>query len=108
MAKSSRYDGLAWESYFQVVSLIYRGRTCPTAAKIAFVVGTILTLVNQGSAFLAGEVSWAMLAHVTVNYLVPFIVSSLAYLAPFRSTHRESTGDCGEALTTQRRAEPLQ
>lgn len=88
MAAPSPHEGLAWRSYFEAVTLICRGRTCPTAARIALLVGTILTAVNQGSAFVAGAVSWQVGAAAAVNYLVPFVVSSFGYLAPFRATSR--------------------
>ncbi len=44
------------------------------ALKVALVVGTILNLINQGSAVWQGaSIDWHRLA---LNYLVPFLVSS--------------------------------
>jgi hypothetical protein len=44
------------------------------ALRVALVVGTVLNLVNQGSAMLAGEApSWM---HLAVNYFVPYCVAS--------------------------------
>ncbi len=44
------------------------------ALRIALVVGTILNLVNQGGAILAGAgISWI---HVAMNYVVPYCVAS--------------------------------
>ncbi len=51
---------------------------------MALVVGTILTVVNQGSVIAGGDATVATWIRVVVNYLVPFIVSSIGYLAPFR------------------------
>jgi hypothetical protein len=76
---------LSWSSYPQAAALICRGATCPTAAKISLVVGTVLTLTNQGAVLVAGDISAATWARVAVNYLVPFLVSSIGYLAPFRA-----------------------
>lgn len=45
-----------------------------SAAKVAFVVGAILNLINQGSAVWHGAgISWW---HVLLNFAVPFCVSS--------------------------------
>jgi hypothetical protein len=98
---AARDDSLSWSSHFQAVALICRGATCPTAAKISLVVGTVLTLANQGAVLVAGDISAATWARVAVNYLVPFLVSSIAYLAPFRTTRlgtpetprQQSSGD---------------
>lgn len=81
----SREESLAWSSYRRLVVLICTGATCPTALRIALVVGTILTATNQGAVLLSGETSWATLARIAVNYVVPFTVSSVGYLAPFRT-----------------------
>jgi len=73
----------AWSSPLEACRLNLRGVTLRTAAKVATVVGTILTIVNQGSVIAGGDaaITWA---RVAVNYAVPFIVSSIGYLAPFR------------------------
>lgn len=41
------------------------------AGGVALVVGTILSLVNQGSVVLGGEASWLTWLRVGVNYLTP-------------------------------------
>lgn len=44
------------------------------ALRVSLVVGSILNLINQGGALLSGSgVSWA---HILLNYVVPFCVSS--------------------------------
>lgn len=70
------------------------------ALKVALVVGVILNLVNQGSAFSGNEpVSWF---HVLLNFLVPYCVASYSAArvryaeecrVPFDSisTHNENT-----------------
>ena len=45
-----------------------------TALKVAFVVGTVLNLINQGDAFLGSDT--VSLSHLALNYLVPYLVSS--------------------------------
>lgn len=61
-------------------------RVCATpvhlkrTASIASVVGTWLTLVNQGDLLLAGQspIPWSKLV---LNYLTPFVVSNLGLLS---------------------------
>ena len=73
-----------WSSRSEACRLVARGVTFPTCARVALVVGTILTVVNQGSVIVGGDATVATWVRVGVNYLVPFIVSSIGYLAPFR------------------------
>jgi hypothetical protein len=47
-------------------------------------VGTILSAANQGSVITAGHANWATWVRVAVNYLTPFVVASLGYLAGCR------------------------
>lgn len=74
----------AWSSPREACRLILRGVTLRTGVKIAAVVGTILTIVNQGSVIAGGDATAVTWVRVAVNYLVPFFVSSIGYLAPFR------------------------
>jgi len=73
-----------WASPLDACRLILRGVTFRTCAQVALVVGTILTIVNQGSVIVGGDASLVTWVRVCVNYLVPFVVSSIGYLAPFR------------------------
>ena len=74
----------SWSNPLQAVGLIVRGYTFRTAAPIALVVGTILSLVNQGALMIDGEANIATWVRIAVNYLVPYVVSSIGYLAAFR------------------------
>ncbi len=73
-----------WTTRAEACRLVMRGVTFPTCARVALVVGTILTIVNQGSVIVGGDATVATWLRVGVNYVVPFIVSSIGYLAPFR------------------------
>jgi hypothetical protein len=64
--------------------LILRGVTFRTGIRVALVVGTILSVVNQGSVIVGGDATPVSWVRVGVNYLVPYLVSSIGYLAPFR------------------------
>ena len=48
---------------------------------IALVVGTWLTLFNQGDAIWAGQIGTAVLLKVLLNYLTPFVVANLGLLS---------------------------
>lgn len=62
------------------------------AIPTALVVGSILTAVNQGTVIFGGNMSPALIARVAANYLVPFFVSSIGYLAAGRDSDSPSQG----------------
>jgi hypothetical protein len=49
--------------------------------RIALVVGTILTLINQLDVILKGDASTLTWVKAGLNYCVPFVVSNLGLLA---------------------------
>ncbi|GAB4118084.1 MAG: hypothetical protein Fur0026_06970 [Sideroxydans sp.] len=58
--------------------------------KIAAVVGTLLSLVNQGEALLhGGTISWL---HLWLNYLVPYCVAS--YSAAKNEIELKDSDEC--------------
>jgi hypothetical protein len=85
MVKRVRAE-VTWESYGEAVRLFARGATVPTASRIAVVVGTWLSLMNQGRAIVDGHAPWVKVA---LNYLTPFVVASLGYLAARRRRNVE-------------------
>jgi len=52
--------------------------------KIAAIVGTLLSIINQGSMILSGDATTATWVRVGLNYLVPFCVSSIGFLSATR------------------------
>jgi hypothetical protein len=52
---------------------------------IALVVGTLLSLINQGTVLLDGQATKATWVRVALNYLVPFCVSSAGFFSSQRS-----------------------
>jgi hypothetical protein len=52
---------------------------------IALVVGTILTLINQGDVIVGGNASAATWIKAALNFCVPFVVSNLGLLAGKRA-----------------------
>ncbi|MGH9002160.1 MAG: nitrate/nitrite transporter NrtS [Acidimicrobiia bacterium] len=71
---------IEWRTWPEAVGLILRGATIHATWRIAVVVGTLLTIVNQGGVILAGEATPATWIRSVVNYCVPFVVSSLGFL----------------------------
>lgn len=53
--------------------------------RIALVVGTVLTAINQGDVLVRGQASAATAVKIVFNFLIPFIVSNLGVLAGDRS-----------------------
>ena len=74
-----------WSSVPAALRLIALGYTFRTCFRVALVVGTLLSIVNQGSVLLAGEATASTAIRIAINYLIPFVVSSVGYLAPFRT-----------------------
>lgn len=66
--------------------MFLQGATLPAAGPIALVIGTWLTLVNQGDRIVQGVVPWVKVA---LNYATPFVVSSLGFLAARRRANVE-------------------
>jgi hypothetical protein len=73
-----------WTRRTEAVGLVLRGRTARTAGPIAAVVGTVVSLVNQGDVLINGHATGITALRMIVNYIVPFIVASLAYLSACR------------------------
>lgn len=66
--------------------MFIRGVTLPSATRICLVVGTWLSLVNQGELILHGTFPWTK---IVLNYATPFTVASLGFLAARRRSNVE-------------------
>lgn len=83
-----------WRTPQEAAILIVRGATIHPAARIALVVGTLLTVVNQGGVILSGDLGAPTLVRIVANYLIPYVVSSIGFLASFRTPDsREAQSD---------------
>jgi SAM-dependent methyltransferase len=71
----------SWARPGEAVLLVVRGRTAAKALPVAAVVGTVLSLVNQGSVIAGGAATSGTWVRVAVNYIVPFLVASIGYLS---------------------------
>lgn len=52
--------------------------------RVALVVGTVLTLINQGDHLLALNIDAPTIARIALTYLVPYAVSTWAGVAALR------------------------
>lgn len=59
---------------------IVSGQTRRAALPVALVVGTLLVALNQGSAIIEGNIEAPVLGRIVMNYVVPYVVSSIGYL----------------------------
>jgi hypothetical protein len=83
-AERSAPEAVTWTRPTEAVVLCLRGVTVRTAAPVALIVGTILSLINQGHLVFAGTADAATWTRVAVNYLVPFLVASTGFLSARR------------------------
>lgn len=88
--ESKRVEG--WWTPRGAVKLMFRRSTTRRTTKIALVVGTILSLINQGGVIFGGRATATTWLRVAANYLVPFCVSSFGFLT---ATKRTSTNQGG-------------
>ncbi|MGB0970852.1 MAG: nitrate/nitrite transporter NrtS [Mycobacterium sp.] len=88
-ATARRVD--TWHRPGEAVALFVRGATVRTAGPTALIVGTVLSLVNQGAVIFGGQGDGWTWVRVMVNFLVPFAVASIGFLA----ARRRNTGPTG-------------
>ena len=84
----ARRDVPAWTTPVEACVLIARGYTARTSIRVALVVGSLLSAVNQGNVIMSGHVGVTAGLRIATNYVVPFFVSSVGYLAPSRRRRR--------------------
>ncbi len=89
---SDGFSRPTWSTRREALRLFARGATLRVAGRVALVVGTILSVANQGSVILGGHPSWATWVRVAVNYLTQFVVASIGYLAGFRDHSPPAAG----------------
>lgn len=86
--KSGQAEGArgrpTWSTPSQAAVLVIRGTTARTAGPIAAIVGTVLSLVNEGQILANGQAGIGVWIRIGVNYAIPFVVASVGYLAPLR------------------------
>jgi hypothetical protein len=76
----------------EALRICFRREHLRRTVKIALVVGTILTLINQLDVVLRGDATGITWVKTGLNYCVPFIVSNLGLLAGKRAeAERDAT-----------------
>jgi len=83
----------SWTTYGEAAHLWFSAATLHKTLKIAAVVGTLLSLINQGSVIFGGHATVATWVRVGLNYVVPFCVSSLGFLSATRDRAAGSKGE---------------
>lgn len=68
------------EAFWQLM----RGATFRTCAPVALVVGTVLSLVNQGDVFAMGMVGGRVAVKILANFVIPYVTSSTGALLAVR------------------------
>lgn len=79
--------GHAWTiaSVREAIRICMRREHLRRTIRIALVVGTILTLINQADVIVRGEATTITWVKAGLNYCVPFIVANLGLLAGKRA-----------------------
>jgi len=65
----------------EVLGYCLRREHLRRTTRIAFVVGLLLTGVNQGAVILSGDASTLTWVRSAANFLIPFVVSNLGLLS---------------------------
>lgn len=73
-----------WSRPRDALRLLLSGATARACLPVALVVGTILSLVNQGDVVAQGMTDVTVVAKVLANYTIPFLTSSLGALLAVR------------------------
>ena len=63
------------------------------AIKVALIVGTILTAINQGDIIASGSITPGDLVKILLNYFVPYCVSTYAGVEALANEQREGKRD---------------
>ena len=74
----------SWGTSREAVTLCLSPSTLRRTIRIALVVGTLLSAINQGHLIAAGDVSAATWIRVAANYVIPWVVSSVGFLSARR------------------------
>jgi hypothetical protein len=69
----------------EAIRICLRREHLRRTVRIALVVGTILTIINQADVILGGDATALTWVKTGLNYCVPFIVSNLGLLAGKRA-----------------------
>jgi hypothetical protein len=77
---------ITWRRWPEAIKLLLSGATIPTAVPVALVVGSILSVINQSNVILKGAATTLTWFQISMNFVVPFCVSSYSFLMACRTT----------------------
>ena len=81
----ARRHPATWGSAREAVAVCCQQVVLRRTVRIALLVGTILSAVNQGGVILGGEASALTWLRVAANYIIPFCVSNAGVLSGTRA-----------------------
>jgi len=73
-----------WRTWREAVRLCARRAQVRRTLKIALIVGTILSLINQSNVILDGDATVTTWLRVGANYIVPYCVATAGFLTGTR------------------------
>ena len=73
-------QAVEWGTPREAIHVVFLRTTLRRTVRIALVVGTLLSLINQGSVIVGGDATAVTWIRVLANYFVPFCVSSAGFL----------------------------
>ena len=77
-------DGPRWSTWREALAVVVQPQLLRRTLSIAVVVGTVLSLVNQGHLLARGDADGATWGRVAANYAIPFLVSNVGALSATR------------------------
>ncbi|MBW5481810.1 nitrate/nitrite transporter NrtS [Streptomyces bambusae] len=72
----------------RLLATVFSAASLSRCVPIGLLVGTLLSLVNQGAVIASGDATAATWLRVLFNYLVPFCVSSAGFFSCRRAAWR--------------------
>ena len=84
MSLASAAPAQTWNTPLEALRIVFLRTTLRKTIRIAAVVGTILSLINQAGVIFGGDATAVTWVRVGANYLVPFCVSSAGFLGATR------------------------
>ena len=81
MSQPHHQTGARWARVVEACRYCAQPRHLRRTVRIAFVVGLVLTAINQLDVILAGDSTAATWVKCGLNFVVPFVVSNLGLLS---------------------------
>jgi len=80
----------------KILGTYLSNRSLSRCVPIALFVGTVLSLINQGSVIFGGHASGVTWIRVGSNYLTPFLVSSTGFFSSQRAVWKSKRAGPGQ------------